>query len=573
MHSVPPQASSSQVNQNVLSPADRERLQKLFGHLPLVNLADNISADLAERHAEAAEEDLLAQVTGPNGSGIKDNPPIKDGPNGRGSMDRQIHATTKPILSLKRFFELVVPWDVGGYLSIHWLLPGGMPGRSCRTVDDALNTVAELARGKVNIYFCLSRQKLNAGHRDRDNALALCSVWMDLDIDPDNPKKYATIEEALANLFLFCDQLGIPRPSILVASGHGLHAYWLSDRTLTVEEWQPYADALKTAARNKNLKIDASVTGDAARVLRVPGTTNYKKPDAPKPVRLLQRYCNEVRHDFASIFAGLLELAPSPRPARAKPIKIAELFKPLGVGPNLAGDIEDYSPQPFEPIKAGCAWLRDVHETGGKDEPEPRWYQALRCGSYMENGNALAHEFSNKHGEYVREKTEAKFEHAMRSKNLGWPQCRTIHEKYECTHCATCPHLNENKSPLNLGLRPTGLLLLDPSDPPSRSVLAARWGMLPTNFDRDRRQHNLELSRPGSTVHRKRQARSLQADPSQGRRCPHCAWRYLSHQQLHRAANMVLTHRHAISRRVFRLWQRPAACSDWRVVPADTGLF
>ncbi len=130
----------------------------------------------------------------------------------------------------REFLQCVVSWptnDEPGYITIHWQYPekDGFFGRSCRTIDAVLQVVAELKNTQANIYFCLSSQKLNSGRRSRKNAIALRALWVDIDIDPDDPKKYSTLAEAAANLLWFCDQLGIPRPSFLVASGGGLHAY------------------------------------------------------------------------------------------------------------------------------------------------------------------------------------------------------------------------------------------------------------------------------------------------------------------------------------------------------------
>jgi hypothetical protein len=79
-----------------------------------------------------------------------------------------------------------------------------------------------------------------------------------------------------------------------------------------VEEWQPFADAIKAAFKTAGLLFDAGVTGDAARVLRVPGTQNWKYGE-PRPVRLLQQYSPGTRYDFAEVFKDILALPDRPR--------------------------------------------------------------------------------------------------------------------------------------------------------------------------------------------------------------------------------------------------------------------
>lgn len=78
-------------------------------------------------------------------------------------------------------------------------------------------------------------------------------------------------------------------PSLIVNSGHGLHAYWLfkeyeefadeaeRDRVATVvKRWERF---LLLRAQSKGWTIDA--VHDLARILRIPGTTNAKIADAP----------------------------------------------------------------------------------------------------------------------------------------------------------------------------------------------------------------------------------------------------------------------------------------------------
>src|SRR3954469_17513230 len=99
------------------------------------------------------------------------------------------------------FLANVVPWHSGGYITIHWQRPGikKFDGRSFQTIDAALQFVANLQAGPpANIYFCTSSQKLNNGHRDRENAIALQVIPADIDVDPDDDKKYNTLPEAIA---------------------------------------------------------------------------------------------------------------------------------------------------------------------------------------------------------------------------------------------------------------------------------------------------------------------------------------------------------------------------------------
>ena len=48
----------------------------------------------------------------------------------------------------------------------------------------------------------------------------------------------------LAEFQKFCQATGLPKP-ILINSGNGIHAYWLFDRTLNRQEWNPLAKRLK----------------------------------------------------------------------------------------------------------------------------------------------------------------------------------------------------------------------------------------------------------------------------------------------------------------------------------------
>ena len=94
-------------------------------------------------------------------------------------------------------------------------------------------------------------------------------LWADVD-----EKHFSSKGEAVTNLNMF----QIPA-SAIVDSGHGFHAYWFLSEPMAMAGAQA---AMKFIAK----EVGGDAVSDASRVLRVPGTTNYKS--APVPVRLLR---------------------------------------------------------------------------------------------------------------------------------------------------------------------------------------------------------------------------------------------------------------------------------------------
>ena len=105
-----------------------------------------------------------------------------------------------------------------------------------------------------------------------------------MDVDA---KQYASIDEMDAAIAHFYNETKIPKAPFAVKSGSGgYHLYWPFDRLLSPEEWQPLADALADAALSTGLKLDTECTVDRTRVLRIPGTKNYKDKTNPKDVEI-----------------------------------------------------------------------------------------------------------------------------------------------------------------------------------------------------------------------------------------------------------------------------------------------
>jgi hypothetical protein len=140
--------------------------------------------------------------------------------------------------------------------------------------EDLLNKADELI-GLKDVY--ISPNTFWGHNRKYDNLWQLRSLFVDLDIDKHNEKNNTnlTYKEAY---YIFLEMVAagkIPRPSMIVYSGRGLHIYWrIKDAPKKAAIWwQEIED--KLIKKLKDLGADTAVR-DVTRVLRLPGTVNSK---------------------------------------------------------------------------------------------------------------------------------------------------------------------------------------------------------------------------------------------------------------------------------------------------------
>jgi hypothetical protein len=303
--------------------------------------------------------------------------------------------------------------------------------------------------------------------RDANKALTLKSIYIDVDVKPNDPNHYPDLAAAYAALTAFRQKVNLSEPSVIVETGGGFHAHWASDRALTVAKWRPYAEGLKAAALREGFKLDPTVTADPARVLRLPETHNYKF-NPPYPVQVVQW---GPIYDFDAQLAHLKSVAPSARdPKAALPTSASDpgneslfdtpdaAFAALTPDNSLQAGIGPTGPMLVDPRPifkskddGGCPWLHHAFKTGGAEFDNPQWNLSVLCTAFMENGNVFAHEVSKGHSTYAKDDTQALYERklAERERGVGYPSCRAI-EGAGCEACLTCPHFTKNKSPLNI---------------------------------------------------------------------------------------------------------------------------
>lgn len=402
----------------------------------------------------------------------------------------------------QEYLAKVLPWPQEGeppaYVNIHWTLKKlnthtGKPiwtGRACRSVAEAANTVAWALKGNdtKDIYVCMSTQhdaieKTSAkGHkylapvRSQENVVALKSLFLDLDAKGEDKNSYASISEAASALTKFITTVDLPKPSAIVTSGGGLHVYWVLDRALTKDEWQPLAFALAEATKVHGLKCDTGCTIDAARVLRVPGTFNNKL-DTPRPVGLaggrtcdnysIERLDRVLTPFRVAIPASELSVLPR-RPA----IKgDSELSAGIDRGASAPVDLPGVSIE--------CGFIREAISTNGKDFPNPLWNLTTLISTFAVNGRNEAHRMASGHAGYSVESTDELYDRKEKeraAKGLGWPSCRTISASGG-SQCAACPHLAKGRSPLNFAAaKPVAALLSAPVQAPGSPATPGAGG-------------------------------------------------------------------------------------------------
>ena len=162
-------------------------------------------------------------------------------------------------------------------------------------------------RKYCNNYLSVSTFR-NGSSRRESNVKEVKRLYIDMDAH-DNP---INLDEAklLASYMIdnWFDECELPEPNYIIFSGHGLQVLFTLDGCNSVPEWKRYQTALLKTCQDllKDLKehslSEASVVAvehdvsidnlkDAARVLRVPNTTNYKPNKEYVDVKLL--YSNE----------------------------------------------------------------------------------------------------------------------------------------------------------------------------------------------------------------------------------------------------------------------------------------
>ena len=319
-----------------------------------------------------------------------------------------------------------------GWYCVVALKKTGMPKQVfVQTLEEVEQVAEDLLAKHYDVYFACAKYETNST-RTADNVKLIKAFWLDIDCGPNKP--YETQAEGLAAFKDFCNEVGLPKPS-LVNSGRGLHAYWGVTSELTRQQWKPIADQLKKLCHLKGLEADPARTSDAASILRIPDTKNFKA-DPPLDVTLMCVSPDIDLEVFKSAI-GVGELADAPDYGTSN---LNELTK------SLMGNKQNRFSVLWAKVEngTGCAQIEKAVKEQATIE-EPMWRAALSIASYCVDRDTAIHEVSKDHDGYSAQATEDKA-----NKIKGPYTCDAI-EKINPGGCDDCPHKGKLTSPITLG--------------------------------------------------------------------------------------------------------------------------
>jgi hypothetical protein len=306
---------------------------------------------------------------------------------------------------MKNFFKQVYETTTGGWIEIRTLPEAKQSFFNAADKDNLINHCIK-KKATQNVFFGIGTRK--KGNGSKEGIIELPGLWVDIDF------KDMSADSLQDNLTHFPF-----KPSISIASGGGMHLYWLlrepaTDNLLNVEGY------LKGLAQKLHGDLAAA---EIARILRPPLTLNHKYLP-PREVKVVEQNTKRyLLNDFDDFY-----LEPSQK-------KLVEVYDAV----DQAG-LEKVLECKF--IK----WCRD----NPQDLPEPLWYAMVSNLVRFNGGDETVHEYSKGYPTYSPGETDLKIAHALR--DTGPHTCYYIKENgFECSR--TCGV----KSPAGLAYKRSSL--------------------------------------------------------------------------------------------------------------------
>lgn len=271
------------------------------------------------------------------------------------------------------------------------------------------------------------------------NVKGLKSFFLDIDI---GDKGYSSKQEALVELKRFCKETSMPKPTVIVDSGGGIHAYWALVESLDRLTWKPMAESLKMLCVEHNFRTDPAPTADPARILRLPGTLNYKYEE---PVR--SQFLTPVGQCYElGVLEEVLGKATFEQEVLELPARQMSEEDQQMMGLVMGNYRKSFARILDKTNKGkGCAQIARAVLKPNK-VTYPQWLDVLSITEFCEEGRKASYAVSKKYNNFKKSETD-KIADSITAPHL----CATFSANNP-GGCEGCPHIGKIKSPITLGL-------------------------------------------------------------------------------------------------------------------------
>lgn len=322
-----------------------------------------------------------------------------------------------------------------GWYAVVGIKDGSVRQVLVETREEVDEVADDFVRQRRNVFFGVAKYASDEG-RTRRNVSGLKALWVDLDCGPTKP--YPDQVSGFRALKAFTQTINLPIP-IVVNSGRGLHVYWPLTETLTREEWEPLSDRLKALCVAQEFHADPACF-EAARILRIPGTYNFKDDPAPE-VTIMHKGSGPIAPDALRKLLGVKHTPALPAPTNTLPP--STMLSPMGQM------IQNSTDKSFGKIvrrgAQGCAQILSCLQER-ETLSEPRWFNALSVAKFCRDKDKAIHKLSEGHPDYDPARTEQKIAH------IAGPHTCVQFEANNPGVCQGCPHFGKVKSPIVLGI-------------------------------------------------------------------------------------------------------------------------
>lgn len=245
---------------------------------------------------------------------------------------------------------------------------------------------------------------LKKNRRTALNARKIGALFIDMD-------GYASKKAAAMALESFLSSTGLCKfgNPYIVASGGGIHCHWPLTEPADITTWKPIAENFKRLMFQEGLKVDMTVTADAARLMRIPSTFNNKaKYETPREVKILLEgdahvdlrawgaHVNSIllpaNAPTSNSFANTAVSLEGKRPTRAQEKRTA-----------VAEALMQNAATSFKTIwlksaqGSGCGQVQHYLDNAEQDGMEPLWRGMLSWAKVCDDGMEYAVKLSELH--------------------------------------------------------------------------------------------------------------------------------------------------------------------------------